>query len=89
MELKEAKKILTALKNDMELCVSGWHSRLSREEIEALEKLIPKKPTPLVNIYPPNQHECPVCGCGLRVNEKWKDKYCCNCGLFLDWSEIK
>lgn len=57
--------------------------------IEALEKLIPKKPTPLVNIYPPNQHECPVCGCGLRVNEKWKDKYCCNCGLFLDWSEIK
>lgn len=37
MELNEAKKILNILKNDMELSVSGWHGRLDRKEIEAVE----------------------------------------------------
>ena len=57
--------------------------------IEALEKQIPKKPTPLVNVYPDGQYECPICECGLRANKKWQDKYCCNCGQPIDWSDIK
>ena len=57
--------------------------------VSALESQIPKKAINRVDLYPPNQHECPVCKCGLRVSNKWKDNYCCNCGQALDWSDTK
>ena len=40
MELAEAKKVLNTLKNDMELCVSGWHGRLDRKETEAIDTVL-------------------------------------------------
>lgn len=40
MELKEAKNILTKLKNDMELRSSGWHSRLDPQERNAIETVM-------------------------------------------------
>lgn len=53
-----------------------------------LEKQIPKKPIALTNVYPAGQYEC-QCGCGLRANKKWKDKYCPNCGQAIDWSDLE
>ena len=51
------------------------------------ERFIPKKPTPLVNVYPSGQYECPNCEFGLRASKEWQDKYCCNCGQAIDWSD--
>ena len=55
----------------------------------ALEKQIPKKPKIYNDIYPKDLYECPECRCGLRANATWKDKYCCNCGLKIDWSDTE
>ena len=55
----------------------------------AIEKQIPKKPKIYNNVYPKDLYECPDCQCGLRANASWKDKYCCNCGLKLDWSDTE
>ena len=55
----------------------------------ALEKQIPKKPKIYNNVYPKDLYECPDCQCGLRSNATWKDTYCCNCGLKIDWSDTE
>ena len=53
----------------------------------ALEKQIPKKPKIYNDIYPKDLYECSLCGCGLRANASWKDTYCPNCGVKIDWSD--
>ena len=57
--------------------------------ISALEKQVPKKPKIYNNIYPKDLYECSLCGCGLRANKSWKDTYCPNCGVKIDWSDIE
>ena len=55
--------------------------------VNALKKQIPMKPTAMVDRYPEGQYECSACRCGLIANNKWKQKYCPNCGQAIDWSE--
>ena len=54
-----------------------------------VEKHIPKKPKIYNNIYPKDLYECPLCECGLRANARWKDTYCPNCGVKIDWGDTK
>ena len=50
---------------------------------QAIEKQKPKKPMPLLNVYPDGQYEC-SCDCPvLRCYS-----YCPKCGQKLDWSDI-
>lgn len=60
-----------------------------KQILSALEKQIPKKPKIYNNVYPKDLYECPDCQCGLRSNATWKDTYCCNCGLKIDWSDTE
>lgn len=39
--------------------------------------------------YSKNYYTCSNCDCLLRVNNQWKDKYCPNCGVKIDWTAIK
>lgn len=36
--------------------------------------------------YSQNYYTCSNCDCGLRANSQWKDRYCPNCGVKIDWS---
>lgn len=57
------------------------------ELLKLQRKATPQKPIALTNVYPSGQYEC-QCGCGLRANKKWQDKYCPNCGQAIDWSDF-
>lgn len=39
--------------------------------------------------YSKNYYTCANCDCGLRASSQWKDKYCPNCGVKIDWTAIK
>lgn len=65
-------------------------SQADKDCIQAVfEKQIPKKPKIYNNIYPKDLYECPLCECGLRANARWKDTYCPNCGVKIDWSDTE
>ena len=65
-------------------------SQTDKDCINAVfERFIPKKPKIYNNVYPKDLYECPNCQCGLRANATWKDTYCCNCGLKIDWSDTE
>ena len=71
--------------------------------IAALEKHDGKKPIEAKNVYPPEQFECPVCGCCVgrhktlrKVNDllgevltdcKVEFNFCPDCGQRIDWSD--
>lgn len=71
--------------------------------ISALEKQEGKKPIEVKNVYPPEQFECPVCGCCVgrhktlrKVNDligevltdcKVEFNFCPDCGQRIDWSD--
>ena len=87
---------------DLENAISEEIIKIAKEEgindlyllnkraiVFALEKQIPKKPKIYNNIYPKDLYECSLCGCGLRANKSWKDTYCPNCGVKIDWSDTE
>lgn len=60
--------------------------------IEALEKQIPKKPTPVIlgEIFKDAFYTCPCCGDDWNVNEYGSAmEYCWTCGQAIDWSEVE
>ena len=57
--------------------------------VKALERQIPTKPRERTECYPIGQYECSKCKCGLVANDKWKTKYCPECGQAQDWSDTE
>lgn len=58
------------------------------------------KPIKLTNIYPPGQHQCPICSMAVTdvrdrfISQAFGYTYvvdrlprCLNCGVQIDWSE--
>lgn len=102
MENVEAINRLDALRreNPMLLCADVKAIYMA---ISALEKQEGKKPKEARNIYPPEQFECPVCGCCVgrhktlrRVNDLFGEvltdcvvefDFSPDCGQRIDWSD--
>lgn len=52
--------------------VQKYHTA-AKMAISALEKRVGKKPKEVKNVYPPEQFECPACGCCVgRHKTLWK-----------------
>lgn len=49
----------------------------------ALEKQIPKKPTP----YFSDEYKCPICDSLVNLASGYKQPFCYECGQAIDWSE--
>ena len=60
---------------------------LYRTAIKALEKQIPKKPSPIRSLRSGREigKRCPSANCKTQVVNGWK--YCLYCGQALDWRE--
>lgn len=56
--------------------------------IYALSKQIGQEPI-LVEGYPETFHICPDCGSTFIEREKYRMKYCNNCGQAIDWRNAK
>lgn len=110
----DAKKAIEFLEREIilyetDVCHEGdgtpdgdWISAL-RTAIRALQKDIGQKPIECVDLYPPEQFACPVCGGCVgrhktyrKVNNligemlddcKIEYPYCLECGQKIDWSE--
>lgn len=80
------KREYTATANLGEIVIPQNMIPYMAELVKLQRKQPPKKPIALKNTYPSGQYKCD-CGCGLRANNKWQDKYCPNCGQAIDWSE--
>lgn len=59
---------------------------------EMLMKQEPVKPTP--HMFPVGMYDamateylCGNCGCGLTLNDRWRMKYCPECGKAVRWYE--
>lgn len=68
---------------------AGKHRVFLYLAIDALERNMPKKPTPeeeqlsrLLTVY-----VCPVCG--QRIAGRGISKFCYECGQVLDWQEVE
>lgn len=90
------KKIVPCVKH------SAWEEAVHMA-IAALEKQEGKKPIEAKNVYPPEQFECPICGCCVgrhktlrKVNDLFGEvltdcvvefDFCPDCGQRIDWSD--
>lgn len=105
MTIKEAIEILKSRRMCAAYVDSEYVDSVDIEAIDmaisALEKQEGKKPIEAKNVYPPEQFECPVCGCCVgrhktlrRVNDLFGEvltdcvvdfDFCPDCGQKILW----
>lgn len=97
MTIKEAISQLEDLKRDRESFLTGvavWDNKVFRDDIlacdmaiEALQKMLPKKP--YFRVEEDTQgYACSICDFGVTIDKgRIRLYHCSNCGQTLDWSK--
>ena len=90
--IESAKNRQYKLSADLERNISEKHRTKAEKQKEvaevtvmALERMIPKKPMPIITEL--NEYICTICSCCQYVAVDINDKYCKHCGQRLDWGE--
>lgn len=94
MTVKEVISQLEDLKRDRESFLTGADDEVFRDDIlacdmaiEALQKMLPKKP--YFRVEEDTQgYACPICDFGVTIDKgRIRLCHCSHCGQNLDWSE--